>query len=104
MLKTIAPSLAGLVRSVEAWVATGNEHRRRFIWHKSADQILDNLTGYLNRISNPRAWAAAFRTLGAMCAAASPARVGGGSARSADSVGPARATPRSVARPADRLA
>ncbi len=52
MLKTIAPSLAGLVRSVEAWVATGNEHRRRFIWHKSADQILDNLTGYLNRISN----------------------------------------------------
>ncbi len=97
MLKTIAPSLAGLVRSVEAWVATGNEHRRRFIWHKSADQILDNLTGYLNRISK-------FRTLGAMCAAASPARVGGGSARSADSVGPARATPRSVARPADRLA
>ena len=52
MLKTIAPSLAGLVRSVEAWVATGNEHRRRFIWHKSADQILDNLTGYLNRLSN----------------------------------------------------
>ena len=41
MLKTIAPSLAGLVRSVEAWVANWNEHRMRFISHKTTDQILE---------------------------------------------------------------
>ena len=32
--------------------ADWNEHPRPFIWHKTADQIFDNLTGYLNRIPN----------------------------------------------------
>ncbi len=41
-----------LIRAVEAWVADWNEHPRPFVWHKTADQIFDNLTGYLNRIPN----------------------------------------------------
>ncbi len=43
-------SVADLIRAVEAWVADWNEHPRPFVWHKTADQIFDNLTGYLNRI------------------------------------------------------
>ena len=44
--------VADLIRAVEAWVADWNEHPRPFSWHKTADQIFDNLTGYLNRIPN----------------------------------------------------
>ena len=44
--------VSDLIRAVEAWVADWNEHPRPFIWHKTADQIFDNLTGYLNRIPN----------------------------------------------------
>ena len=43
-------SVPELIRSVEMWVASWNEHPRPFIWHKTADQILDNLAGYLERI------------------------------------------------------
>ncbi len=31
-----------------------NENPRPFIWHKTADQILDNLAGYLERIPDSR--------------------------------------------------
>ena len=43
-------SVADLTRAVERWVADWNEHPRPFVWHKTADQIFDNLAGYLNRI------------------------------------------------------
>ena len=43
--RRLGPLSGGLGRN---W----NEHRMRFISHKTTDQILDNLTGYLNRISN----------------------------------------------------
>ena len=43
-------SVPDLIRSVEMWVASWNENPRPFIWHKTADQILDNLAGYLARI------------------------------------------------------
>ena len=46
------PGRGIVIRAVEAWVADWNEHPRPFIWHKTADQIFDNLTGYLNRIPN----------------------------------------------------
>ena len=45
-------SVADLILAVEAWVADWNKHPRPFIWHKTADQIFDNLTGYPNRIPN----------------------------------------------------
>ena len=47
-----AVTASDLIRAVEAWVADWNEHPRPFIWHKTADQIFDNLTGYLNRVNN----------------------------------------------------
>ena len=43
--RRLGPLSGGLGRN---W----NEHRMRFISHKTTDQILDNLTGYLNRIPN----------------------------------------------------
>ena len=43
--RRLGPLSGGLGRN---W----NEHWMRFISHKTTDQILDNLTGYLNRISN----------------------------------------------------
>ena len=45
-------SVADLVSSLHGWIANWNEHPRPFIWHKTADQIFDNLTSYLNRIPN----------------------------------------------------
>ena len=47
-------SVPDLIRSVEMWVASWNENPRPFIWHKTADQILDNLAGYLERIPDSR--------------------------------------------------
>ena len=35
---------------VERWGADWNENPRPFVWHKTADQIFDNLAGYLIRI------------------------------------------------------
>lgn len=43
-------SVADLTSAVEHWVTDWNEHPRPFVWHKTADQIFDNLAGYLNRI------------------------------------------------------
>ena len=43
-------SVADLTSAVEHWVADWNEHPRPFVWHKTADQIFDNLAGYLNSI------------------------------------------------------
>ena len=35
---------------VERWVADWNDNPRSFVWHKTADQIFDNLAGYLDRV------------------------------------------------------
>ena len=43
-------SVAELTAAVEHWVADWNADPRPFVWHKTADQIFDNLAGYLNRI------------------------------------------------------
>jgi transposase len=45
-------SVAELTRSIQAWIDTWNEAPRPFVWTKTADQILENITGYLQRISN----------------------------------------------------
>ncbi|MGH2801137.1 MAG: IS630 family transposase [Thermoleophilaceae bacterium] len=41
-----------LVASIRTWVANWNDDPRPFVWHKSADEILDNLAGYCQRISD----------------------------------------------------
>ena len=41
-----------LEASIAHWVDTWNEDPKPFVWHKSADEILDTLAGYCERISD----------------------------------------------------
>ena len=41
----------GVDLSKITWVANWNDNPRPFVWHKTADEILDTLSGYLQRIS-----------------------------------------------------
>jgi transposase len=43
-------SVAELTKDLKAWIATWNENPRPFVWHKTADEILGSLAGYLQRI------------------------------------------------------
>jgi transposase len=45
-------SVNDLTKNLRAWIATWNENPRPFVWHKTADEILDSLAGYLQRISD----------------------------------------------------
>ena len=41
-----------LEQSIRDWTATWNENPRPFVWHKTADEILDTLANYCERISD----------------------------------------------------
>ena len=41
-----------LERAIRSWAATWNDDPKPFIWHKSADEILDSLASYCQRISD----------------------------------------------------
>jgi transposase len=41
-----------LTASITQWIGTWNEDPRPYVWHKSADEILDSLAGYLQRIGD----------------------------------------------------
>ena len=41
-----------LVASIRAWITGWNENPRPFVWHKSADEILESLAAYCQRISD----------------------------------------------------
>src|SRR6266540_167057 len=45
-------SVPELTRSIQAWIDTWNDAPRPFVWTKTADQILDSITRYLQPISN----------------------------------------------------
>jgi transposase len=45
-------SVTELTGSIQHWIDTWNADPRPFVWTKTADEILDNLTRYLQRISN----------------------------------------------------
>ena len=45
-------SVAELTSSIQSWIDTWNQNPRPFVWTKTADQILENITRYLQRISN----------------------------------------------------
>jgi transposase len=47
-------TVAELRRDVNNWVEHWNANPRPFVWHKTADQILDNLSRYLQRINDSR--------------------------------------------------
>lgn len=44
-------SVKELVASIRTWIATWNENPRPYVWHKSADQILETLAAYCHRIN-----------------------------------------------------
>jgi DDE superfamily endonuclease len=44
-------SVQELEQSIRQWVATWNQHPRPFVWHKTADEILESLAAYCQRIS-----------------------------------------------------
>ena len=45
-------TVKALTADLNAWIATWNDNPRPFVWHKSADEILENLQRYLQRISD----------------------------------------------------
>jgi transposase len=45
-------SVAELEADINAWIAAWNDDPKPLVWTKTADEILDNLTGYLQRINN----------------------------------------------------
>jgi hypothetical protein len=40
-------SVRQLTDDLDRWIASWNDDPRPFVWHKTADQILDNLKKYL---------------------------------------------------------
>ena len=46
--------VAELRRDINDWVEHWNESPRPFVWRKTADEILDNLASYLQRINDSR--------------------------------------------------
>jgi hypothetical protein len=38
--------------SIQSWIDTWNQQPRPFVWTKTADEILDKITRYLQPISN----------------------------------------------------
>ncbi len=45
-------SVRDLVASIRTWITNWNDDPRPFVWHKTADQILDSLASYCQRISD----------------------------------------------------
>ncbi len=45
-------SVRELTDSIRTWIADWNDGPKPFTWHKTADEILDNLTTYIQRIPN----------------------------------------------------
>ncbi|EDX20598.1 hypothetical protein SSAG_00389 [Streptomyces sp. Mg1] len=43
-------SVPALEKDIRDWIAAWNTHPRPYIWTKTADEILERLAGYLNRI------------------------------------------------------
>jgi transposase len=41
-----------LVASIRTWIQLWNDEPKPFVWHKTADEILDNLAGYCQRIND----------------------------------------------------
>jgi transposase len=45
-------SVRDLVASIRSWIAGWNEDPKPFVWHKTADEILDSLAAYCQRIND----------------------------------------------------
>ncbi|MFI6865253.1 IS630 family transposase [Streptomyces sp. NPDC050421] len=47
-------SVQALERDIRSWIADWNDHPRPFIWTRTADEILDKVASYCQRISDSR--------------------------------------------------
>ena len=45
-------SVRELVRSIRTWITNWNDEPKPFVWHKTADEILDSLATYCQRIND----------------------------------------------------
>ena len=45
-------SVRDLVASIRTWITNWNEDPKPYVWHKTADEILDSLATYCQRISD----------------------------------------------------
>ncbi len=45
-------SVKDLVASIRTWITNWNDDPKPFVWHKTADEILDNLAAYCQRIND----------------------------------------------------
>jgi transposase len=45
-------SVRDLVASIRTWITNWNDEPKPFVWHKTAEEILDSLANYCNRISD----------------------------------------------------
>ena len=45
-------SVRDLVASIRSWITNWNDNPKPFVWHKSADEILDSLAAYCQRIND----------------------------------------------------
>jgi transposase len=45
-------SVRDLVASINTWITNWNDHPKPYVWHKTADEILDSLAAYCQRISD----------------------------------------------------
>jgi hypothetical protein len=43
-------SIAALTADLNTWIAAWNDNPRPFVWHETADQILDSLKNYLTNL------------------------------------------------------
>jgi hypothetical protein len=41
-------SVRELVASIRTWITNWNDNPKPFVWHKSADEILDTLAAYVS--------------------------------------------------------
>jgi hypothetical protein len=46
------PSVAELTSSIQAWIDTWNQDPRPFVWTRTADEILDTIAAYCQRIND----------------------------------------------------
>ena len=49
--KNLTKAISAYNANINNWIATWNDNPRPFVWHKTADEIFDSLSGYLQRIS-----------------------------------------------------
>jgi len=45
-------SVRDLVASIRTWITLWNDNPKPYIWHKTADEILDSLAAYCQRIND----------------------------------------------------